>query len=124
MALKINELENGEGFDHPMLRNYKMKREAFKDKKLTKHFVEALLKKLEIPEQTIGRCLKVPLTTYAKILDLVHLIVNGKIGLGRLGDLRELLCDELKVIPNRLKDPKIMNDIKNYLTRHIKSLTR
>lgn len=125
MALKISELESGEmGHDHPMLRNYKMKRETFKDKKLTKHFVEALLKKLEIPEQTISRCLKVPLSTYSKILDITHLIVNGKIGLGRLGDLRELLCDDLKVIPGRLKDPKILNDVQNYLRRHIKSLTR
>lgn len=107
-----------------MLRNYKIKREAFKDKKLTKHFVEALLKKLEIPEVTINRCLKVPLSTYAKILDLGHLIVNGKIGLARLGDLRKLLCDELKVIPGRLRDPRILNEVKNYLNRHIKSLTR
>lgn len=107
-----------------MLYNYRVKRETFKDKKLTKHFVEALLKKLEIPPETISRCLKVPLSVYAKVLDIAHLIVNGRAGFGKLGELRGLMCDDLKVIPTRLKDPKIFNDIRNYLSRHVKALTR
>jgi len=63
MALKISELEQGGiGSDHYTLYNYRIKRETFKDKKLTKHFVEVLLRKMEIPEETIKRCTKVHLS--------------------------------------------------------------
>jgi hypothetical protein len=124
MTIKINELENQGKTDHPLLYNYRVKRETFKNRKLTKHFVEVLLRKMEIPEETVARCTKVPLKVYAKILDITHLIVNGKAGYGKLGDLRELMCDDLKVIPERLKDLKIFNDVRNYLNRHVKALTR
>jgi hypothetical protein len=124
MTLKLNELQNFGRTDHPMLYNYRIKRETFKDKKLTKHFIEVLLKKLEIPQEAIARCIKVPLAVFSKVLNISHLIVNGKAGFGKLGELRTLMCDDLKVIPLRLKDPKIFNDVRNYLNRHVKALTR
>ena len=126
MNLKISEIEGGSmrSTDHGMLYNYRVKRETFKDKKLTKHFVEVLLRKLEIPQETIQRCIKVPLSVYAKILDITHMIVNGKAGFGKLGELRGLMCDDLKVIPSRLGDTKIFNDVRNYLNTHIRTLTR
>jgi len=111
-------------YNHGILDNYRVKREAFKNKKLSIHFVKILLIKLEIPEMTIDKCIKVPLSTIAKILDITHLIVNGKAGFGKLSELRGLMCDELKVIPERLGDPKIFNDVRNYLNKHVNVLTR
>jgi hypothetical protein len=108
--------------DHGILYDHKVRRHTFKNKKLTKFFIKKLLIKLEIPEQTADKCVKVPAATYAKILDLFHKIVNGKFGFGKLGDLRTLLCDDLRVIPSRLEDPKIFNDVRNFLNEHIKSL--
>ena len=124
MTIKIKQLETTVNSDHGLLYNYRVKRETFKDKNLTKHFVEGLLKKLEIPQETIKKCTKVPLSVFAKVLDIAHLIVNGKAGFGKLGELRGLMCDDLKVIPSRLSDTKIFNDVRNYLNRQIKNLTR
>jgi len=123
MKLKIKEMSSSGG-DHGPLDNYRVKRETFKNKKLTKHFVKLLLQKFELPEGIIEKCLKVPLSVYSKVLDISHAIVNGKAGFGKLADLRALMCDELKVIPDRLNDVKIFNDIRNYLYKHVKTLTR
>jgi len=87
---------------------------------LTKYFVEKLLMKLQISQLTIDKCMKVPLKMYARILELIHTIANRRLPYKKLAILQELLgCKELKVIKKRLMDPKIFNNVRNYLTRHM-----
>lgn len=110
-----NSLKTG----NPMLYDNQMKKEAFKKQKLTKYFVEKLLEKFQIGAVAIAKCLKAPLSTFAKILTLSHEIVNGKKGFGQLSVLSTWLCDELKVIPEKLNDSIIFNDVKKYMNSHI-----
>jgi hypothetical protein len=107
--------------DDPMMHNIRMRRDTFKDKKLTKHFIEKLLKKMEVPSDVVARCLKIPAKHYAIIMNLINQIVNGKYKLDKLKDLKDLMCPELKMIPQKLKDAKIVDHIKLYLKLHVKS---
>lgn len=104
-----------------ILTDFRMQKQAFKKKKLTKFFVEKLLQKLQIDRPIIQKCIKAPLSTFAKILKLTHDIVNGKAGFGQLSVLGEWLCEDLKVIPEKLNDSTIFNDVRNYLNTHIKN---
>jgi len=83
--------------------------------------VEKLLKKMNIPQLTIDKCLKVPLSQFAKVLELTHKMVSGKVKYERLADLKTLICDDLKIIPAKLKDAKVMADVKGYIERHVKT---
>ena len=107
--------------DHPLLYDSLMKKKTFKQKKLSKYFVKKLLKKLEIDQETIDKCLKAPLSSFAKILTLSHEIVNGKKGFGELSVLSNWLCDDLRIIPEKLNDSTIFNDVRNYMNSHIKN---
>lgn len=123
--MKINDIESKgvENSGH-ILHDYNMRKDTFKHKKLARKYIEELLTKLEIPNNTIAQCLKAPVSAYGKVMNISHLIVNGKLGYGKLADLRDLLCDELKVIPERLRDPKIFNNVRNFMNQHVKILTR
>ena len=107
------------GTSNSILNDIHMKKEPFRKKKLTKYFVKKLLQKLRINGPTIKKCLKAPLGTYAKILKLAHEIGNGKAGFGQLSQLGKWLCEDLKVIPEKLNDSSIFNDVRNYVNSHV-----
>jgi len=90
-----------------------------KIKKLSRYFVERLLKKFELTEAQINRCLKVSTKVLAQVLELLHSIVKGKNKINKLELLKKMLCDELKVIHKKLMNAKILKDVKFYLKRHI-----
>jgi len=123
IGMKVKDLSKAKG-NHGILHNYRLQTDVFKNKKLSRHFVKVLLETLEIPQNHIDNCLKAPLAIYSKILDITHKIVNGQADFSKLGDLKGLMCDDLKVIPSRLKDPVIFNAVKNYLNEHIEFRTR
>lgn len=107
------------GNGNSILHDIKMKKEPFKKKKLTKYFVKKLLQKFQIKSPIIKKCLKAPLSTYAKILKLAHEIGNGKSGFGQFVVLGKWLCEELKIIPEKLNDSSIFNDVRSYVNSYI-----
>ena len=106
--------------DGDLLFNYKVRRHTFKAKKLSVYFVEKLMKRMRIPEATVAKCIKAPLATIAKVLAHVHKMVQGKLPYTRLADLRTILCEDLKIIPDKIKDPFVFNDVKGYIERHVR----
>jgi len=119
MSAKIKELSSAKKQDHGMLDDYRMNRDIWRNRKLSRHFVKTLLQKLDIPQSHIDKCLKVPLAVYSKVLVLIHNIVNGKAGYGKLAELRKLMCDDLKIIPKRMKDALVFKDVRNFMNKHI-----
>ena len=117
--MMTHKLEVATKDESSMLHQYNVRRDTFKNKKLSKYFVEKLLKKLEIDEELIRKCIQVPLSSLAKVIEISHRIVSGKEELGQLISIKDLLCEELKIIPTKLKNPKIFNNVKNYLNTHV-----
>ena len=109
---------NGED-ENALLHSNSIKKSIFRKKKLTKFFVEKLLLKLQITPSIVTKCVKAPLSTYAKILQLSHDIVKGKAGFGQLSILSNWLCEDLKIIPEKLNDSGIFNDVRNFLNNYI-----
>lgn len=106
--------------DGDLLFHYPEKKNAFKNKKLTVFFVERLLYKFRLPTGIVQKCAKAPHPVVAQVMDLVHKIVVGKLPYSKLADLKGLLCEELSVIPVKLKDAVIFNDVKGYIERHVR----
>lgn len=107
--------------DGDLLFNYKVHRRPYKKRDLSLYFVERLLYKLQIQKGIIDKCIKAPLSSISKILELTHLMVKGKTSYMRLAELKTLLCEELRVIPQKLNDPFIFNDVRGYIERHVKN---
>jgi hypothetical protein len=112
---------SGSHEDTALFYSNQVKKTAFKKKKLTKYFVEKLLVKLQINGNVIQKCMKAPLSAFAKIMKLSHDIVTGKAGFGQLSTLSTILCDDLKIIPEKLNDSAIFNDVRNYMNNHIQN---
>jgi hypothetical protein len=111
---------NIRGGDGELLFNFNVNKRHTKKKDLTVHFVTKLLEKLQIDEGTIMKCMKAPMASLAKVLELTHLIVIKKAPITRLAEIKRCFCDELRVIPQRLSNPAVLNDVKEYIERHVK----
>jgi len=106
--------------DGELLFNCDVEKSHTKKKDLTVHFVTKLLEKLQIPDGTIMKCMKAPMASLVKVLDLTHQMVIKKAPYSRLAEIKGYLCDELRIIPQRLSNPAVLNDVKQYIERHVK----
>lgn len=112
---------NGDQSDTALFFSSSMKKDAFAKSKLTKYYVRKLLEKLQIGAGVIEKCMKAPLSAFAKVMKLSHSIVIGAAGYGELVTMSKLLCEELKVIPEKLTDSSIYNEVRNYMNNHIEN---
>jgi len=110
------------GVDDPLLHDAKVRRETFKNRKLTRHFLEVLLQKMGIPDSIVQKCLKIPMAHYGQVMDLTNKIASGKYGVYKLKDLKTIMCKELDIIPAKLKDISIAKEVYVYLKLHVKPL--
>jgi len=105
---------------HPLLYEARLKGKVSKDKQLTKYFVVKLLSKLEYRHDIIEKCTKVPMKTFAKIMDLCVEIIKEENNLYDLQILDDWLCKDFSTISKKLDDPKLYHDTEGYLKRHVR----
>ncbi len=110
-------MRNGDG---QLLFNFNLNKSHTMKKDLTWYFVNKLLEKLQVADGTRMKCMKAPMASLVKVLELAHLMVNKKAPYSRLAEIKGYLCDELRIIPQRLSNPAVFNDIKQYIERHVK----
>jgi hypothetical protein len=98
----------------------KAKLEAEKEKRMSRYFVRRLIKTLDFNDFLAKKC--VELATQSSLsfaLDLSYNILTGKNKINDLVRLKDLLCAELKYIPDKLKNKVILNKVKDFIKSHM-----
>ena len=92
---------------------------SFKYRKLAKYFISKLLSKLYFSDNIIEKCIQAPISTFAKILDIIYRTIHQH-GYGRLFDKKDWDCPAINILANKLKDKKVLHNVKVYFNQHVK----
>jgi len=97
----------------------KMGKKKNKDKHAKKDFLKNLVTKFGLNAETARRCSSAPKNILQKIMDLSYQIVHGKKEYIELKHLQKWLASPELNVKRSLKNPKILANVKHYLTSHI-----
>ena len=97
-----------------------IKKEAEKDLKMSRYFVRGLIRSMNYNQLLANKCAKeATAESLAQVLQLSFNISNGQKQFQDLEQLKDLICKEMRTIPEKLKSKSVSDKVKEFINAHL-----
>ena len=98
----------------------RIKKEAEKDLKMSRYFVRGLIRSLDFNQLLANKCAREANSeSLSKVVQLGYNISTGKNKFSDLEQMKDLICSEMKLIPEKLQIKAVSKKVKDFIYNHM-----